>query len=485
MQRLRYLSTIISDVGDIFVFIAPVTCVPLLVAILYGEWDMLLPMAAVPAVFFLTGIVIPSLPRNERGYRLSTAFCSVALFWFACALISAIPFILGTHMSFTDAVFEGMAGWTGTAYSMMASLETAPYTILFWRSYMQWVGGIGIIAFAIALGSSTGLTRSKIFRSESRDEPFLPSIMRIGKNLLVIYLLLTFIAIGLILFTGLSLWESVNLALATISTGGFTLHSGGIASYNSLYLELLLIPIMIVGALPFKLYYLVIENRRFSLFGDVQVKLFFIILAIAAVVLVHDLMFFTNLEPADAVHQGVFMAVSALTTTGYQITGLPAWADVTILFFALIVFIGGAAGSAAGGIKLNRVGFAARALFWWFQRLFISGKVLIPFRIDGHIIPRATAEFETAKNMLVIVLSVVIVFVASLIIIQFGQGSASITEILFSVTSAFSSCGINTGFVSPEMPLVAKWVTILAMWIGRLEVIPVLMLMIALFKGED
>lgn len=485
MQHLRYLSTIVSDVGDLFVFVAPVSCVPLLVALLYAEWEMLIPMAAVPVIFFLIGIVIPSLPRQERGFRLSTAFCSVALFWFACALVSGIPFMLALNMSFTDAVFEGMAGWTGTAFSMIISLDATPHALLFWRSYMQWVSGIGIIAFAIALGSSTGLSRSKIFRSESRDEPFLPSVMSTGRRLVKIYALLTFIAIGLILFTGLSLWEAVNLGLTTISTGGFTLHPEGILYYNNFYLELLLIPLMIVGALPFKLYYLVIENRRFSLFGDMQVKLFLIILAIAAAVVTYDLIFFTNLGLGAALHQGIFMTVSAMTTTGYQITGLHSWADVTILFFALVVFIGGAAGSTAGGIKLNRVGFAFQALFWWFQRVFLSGKVLIPFRIEGRIIPKAMAEFETAKNMLIIILSVGTVAVASLIVIQFYTSAYSVTETVFSIVSAFSNCGINTGVVSPDMPVISKWVVIVTMWIGRLEVIPVVMLLIAVFKGED
>jgi len=485
MQRLRYLSTIVSDVGDIFVFVAPVTCVPLLVALLYAEWEMLVPMAAVPVIFILAGLLIRSLPRQDRGFRLSTAFCSVALFWFACALVSGIPFMLALNMSLTDAVFEGMAGWTGTAFTMMVSLDTTPHALLFWRSYMQWVGGIGIIAFAIALGSSTGLSRSKIFRSESRDEPFLPSVMSTGRRLVKIYVLLTFIAIGLILFTGLSLWEAVNLGLTTISTGGFTLHPDGILHYNNFFLELLLIPLMIVGALPFKLYYLVIENRRFSLFGDMQVKLFLIILAIATAVVTYDLIFFTNLGLGAALHQGIFMTVSAMTTTGYQITGLHSWADVTILYFALVVFIGGAAGSTAGGIKLNRVGFAFQALFWWFQRVFLTGKVLIPFRIEGRIIPKAMAELETAKNMLVIILSVGTVAVASLIVIQFYTSSYSVTEVVFSIVSAFSNCGINTGYVSPEMPVISKWVVILTMWIGRLEVIPVVMLLIAVFRGED
>jgi len=485
MHRLEYISTIIADLGDIFSFIAPLTCIPLIVSVIFSEWNMLVPMAAVPVVFFILGMLLKRLPRNKREIRLSTAMCSVALFWFACAMICGIPFILGLGMGFTDALFEGMAGWTGTAFSMMRSLDSAPHTLLFWRTYMQWISGIGIIAFAIAMASSTGLLRSKIFRTESRDERLMPGVIATGRALWKIYGLLTFFAIGLILFTGLSLWESVNLALSAVSTGGFTIHDGGILYYDSVVLELLLIPIMIAGALPFKLYYLIKENRRWSLFGDEQVKLFFLLTAVGVAILSYDFVFFGNMDILTAVKQGLFTTVSALTTTGFQISNPHAWASVTLLFVTMLVFIGGASGSTAGGIKLNRVALAYRALFWWFHRLFVSGKVLVPFKIEGRVIPRATAELETAKNMLVIILSVIVIFVATLAVLQFHLTTFTITEILFEIVSAFSTCGINAGYVSPDMPIISKWIFIFVMWLGRLEVIPVVMLFIALFRGPD
>jgi trk system potassium uptake protein len=485
MRRLEHVSTIIADLGDIFAFIVPFTVVPLFVAIIFSEWDMLLPMALVPGIFFIAGRILRRSPRRGRGTRLSSAMCTVALFWLSCAVVSGIPFMLGLHMGFTDAVFEGMAGWTGTAFTMIRSLDTAPFTLLFWRSYMQWIGGLGIISFSLALASSTGLFRSRIFRSESRDDPLLATVIATGRNLWKIYGVLTFCAIGLILFTGLSLWESVNLALSAISTGGFTLHPGGILAYHSVMLELILIAIMIAGALPFRLYYLILANRRWSLFGDEQVKLFFVFLALGTAVLTYDLIFFGNLDLLPALEQGLFMATSALTTTGFQTADFPIWAGVTLLFLAMLTFIGGAAGSTAGGIKLDRVAFAFRALIWWFRRLSLSGKVFLPFRIEGRVIPRATAELETAKNMLVIILSVLTIFIATLLVLQFHITTYSITEVVFAVVSAFSTCGINTGYVSPDMPVVSKWIFIVVMWVGRLEVIPVVMLFLALFRGTE
>jgi len=485
MQRFEHISTIVADLGDIFTFITPLTAVPIIVAILFSEWNMILPMAAVPATFFILGMLFGKLPRNSRGIRLSAAMCSVALFWLTCAMVSGIPFMLGLHMGFTDAFFEGMAGWTGTAFSMIRSVDTAPHALLFWRSYMQWLGGMGIIAFMIAMASSTGLLSSKIFRTEGRDEPLMPSVIATGRALWKIYGWLTFIAISLILFTGLSLWESVNLAFAAVSTGGFTLHAGGILYYDNIALQLLLIPIMIAGALPFKLYYLILENRRWSLFGDEQVKLFFLFTGIGVAVITYDLIFFGNLEFMVALKQGLFMTVSGLTTTGFQNADIHSWASITLFFLTLLTFIGGASGSSAGGIKLNRVALAFRTLFWWFRRLFVSGKVLLPFRIEGRVIPKATAELEAAKNMLIVILSVVTIFIATLVVLQFHLTTYSVTDILFEVVSAFSTCGFNTGYVSPDMPVFSKWVFIGVMWVGRLEVIPVVMLFMALFKGTD
>lgn len=485
MSRVIFLSTVIADLGESFTVVAPLTCIPLLVAVIFAEWRMILPMAVVPLVFLLLGTFLRTLPKAGHEKRLSTGMCSVALFWFVCAAVSGIPFVLGFNMSFTDALFEGMAGWTGTAFTMTQDLGPVPFTLLFWRSYMQWVGGIGIIAFSIAIASSTGLFSTRMLRSESRAETLARGVISAGKSLYGIYALLTFLAIGLILFTGLSLWESVNLALTTISTGGFTLHSEGIVFYHSIVLELILIPIMIAGALPFKLYYLITANRKWSTFGDEQVKLFFLLLVAGALVITFDLVYFDSADIFSAVEQGVFMSVSALTTTGLQVVNPGAWAGATLLVLTMLVFIGGAFGSSAGGVKLRRVAMAYRGLLWWFKRVFVSEKVLIPFRIEGRVIPRATAEFETAKNMLVIILSAGTIFVATLSILQFHITSYAFTDVLFEAVSAFSTCGMSTGYVSADMPIISKWIFIFLMWVGRLEVIPVLMLLIAVVRGPD
>jgi trk system potassium uptake protein TrkH len=169
------------------------------------------------------------------------------------------------------------------------------------------------------------------------------------------------------------------------------------------------------------------------------VKLFFLFLCAGTAVLTYDLIFFSNLDLVPAILQGLFMSASALTSTGFQMVNLQTLAGVTLLFLAMLTFIGGTTGSTSGGIKIDRIAFAVRALMWWFHRMYVSGKVLVPFRIEGRVIPKATAELETAKNMLVILLSVIIVFVASLAVIQYHITTYTLTDIVFQVVSAFST----------------------------------------------
>ena len=225
MDRIEQFSTIAPDIGNIFRYISTVTAVPLLVALIYREWEMVLPMASVPVTLFLLGSLLAQVPRQEREAPLSAALMAVALIWLVCALVSALPFTFGLGVPYLDGVFEAMSGWTDTGMTMMRSVEDLPRTLLFWRSLMQWLGGIGVVAFTIARASRTGLTQYRLYRSEGRSEALMPSVVATGLEMWKIYLALTIASIGLILLSGISLWDSVNIALSAISTGGFSIHS--------------------------------------------------------------------------------------------------------------------------------------------------------------------------------------------------------------------------------------------------------------------
>ncbi|MCK8518927.1 TrkH family potassium uptake protein [Methanoculleus sp. 7T] len=482
MDRFEQFSTIAPDIGNIFRYVSIGTAVPLVVAVIYREWEMILPMASVPVAFFLLGTLLTLVPRQEREAPLSAALMAVALIWLISALVSALPFVLGLGVPYLDAVFEAMSGWTDTGLTLMPSVEDLPRTLLFWRSLMQWLGGIGIVAFTIAMASRTGLTQFRLYRSEGRSEALMPSVVATGMEMWKIYLVLTAASIGLILVSGVSLWDAVNIALSAISTGGFSVHSEGIPFYKNPLLEVLIVPVMIAGALPFKLYYLLYRRKGVRFFDDQQARLLFILVALGIVVVTWDLITLSATDIPTAVRQALFMSAAAVTSTGFQVASPNEWASVTVLFLSMLIVIGGASGSTAGGIKLSRVVLGFQSLLWWFRRMFVSGKVLVPFKYDGKVIPKNIADLEVSRNMLIIMLYFLIIFVATVLVMHLQPTSFDSSNVIFEIVSAMCNNGMTAGFVSPDMADSAKVLFILIMWIGRLEIIPVIMLFMGVFK---
>ncbi|MBN2733328.1 MAG: TrkH family potassium uptake protein [Methanomicrobiaceae archaeon] len=485
MNRIKQFSVIADDLGNVLRFISFGTCVPLIVAVIFKEWDMIAPMALVPLILYLLGTIFLMFPENKREAKLSQALFSVAFVWLICAFVGAVPFWLGTGMPYIDSFFEAMSGWTDTGLTMIPDVDSTPYTLLFWRSLMQWLGGLGIVAFTVVMLSKTGLNPSRFYRSEGRSEAFMPSVVQQGLQMWKIYLILTGISVLFILISGVSLWDAINIAMVAIATGGFSVHSAGISYYANPLLEMLIIPVMIAGALPFKIYYLMYYKKKVSLFRDEQAWLLFFLIMAGFVVIATDLLLFNGLDGATAIREGIFMAVAGVTSTGFQISSPNTWAPVTVLFLVLLMFIGGSSGSTAGGIKLSRAALAYRGIVWWFKRSFVSGKVIVPFRYGGKIIPKADAEAEVSKNMLIIILYLLVIFFSAILIMHFEAPAVDTSNILFEIVSATCNNGISTGFVTPDMTPFSKLVFIFAMWIGRLEIMAVIVFFMGLIKGFE
>ncbi|RXE56562.1 cation transporter [Methanoculleus taiwanensis] len=476
-MRYRQLAIIASDIGQLFLFIGLFACLPLLVGFWYDEAACLLPMASVPFVFMLLGLFLASVPQAEGEVRISVALSAVALIWLAAALIGALPFTLGLGMPYTDAVFEAMSGWTSTGLSMIVSVDAVPHTLLFWRSLMQWVGGLGIVAFTVAMAGRSGLTRFRLYRSEGRSETFLPSVVATGMQMWKIYVVLTLLGTGLVLVSGIPLWDAVNIAMTAISTGGFSVHSTGILYYDSPLLEMLVIPIMLAGALPFKLYYLLAHRRRFGILDDQQALLLFGLTLLGCAVVTYDLVAFSGIPPLPALRQGIFMVVSGITCTGFQNANPFEWPGVTVIFLAALMLVGGSTGSTAGGIKLARIILAGETLRWWFRRLFIGWRGRVSLQHDGKPIQEHLAEYEVSKNLLIAILFMLVVMIATLLLLHTWPAAGYDSgDVIFEVVSAISNVGISTGYASPAMSTAAKWLFIIVMWAGRLEIVPVIAL---------
>jgi trk system potassium uptake protein TrkH len=482
MKRIEHIAMIAHDMGLIFEFLGVVSLLPFLVLVVFNEWDLILPMATAPLVFILLGYVISHIPHQDIEPSSSITIAALALSWLAIALIGALPFVFGLHMNYVDGVFEAMSGWTGTGFTMITSLDTTPKTLLFWRSFTQWVGGIGIIVFGISLRRKTRISLFRLYRAEGREEELVPASVSSSRRMWMIYLVLTFAFTGLVMLSGIPLWDSLNLVMSAIATGGFTLHAGSLGYYNNPLLEALLVPVMLAGAIPFKVFFFLYHGKVMNMLRDPTVRVLLLIALVGSVITSLDLFIFGNLPLSTAFRQGVFTAVSALCTCGLQNSNPHYWAAIPIAVVAMLMFIGGAMGSSAGGVKVNRVMLVYDGVKWWFRRFFVSSRVLIPLKSGGHTLSKENSEMAISKNLLVIVMYALTIFIATIVTLHLYITSFRLEEVVFELVSALSNVGLSVGFISAASPVSIKWLFILLMWLGRLEIVPVIIIIIGIAR---
>jgi len=486
MKRLEHIAMIAHDMGLIFEFLGIVSLVPFIVLAIFREWGLVIPMASAPIVFLILGYAISHISYNQNlEPSFSLTISAVALSWIAIAVIGALPFMLGLHLSYTDSIFEAMSGWTGTGFSMLTSPDTAPKTLLFWRTFMQWIGGIGIIAFGLSLRRKTRVSLFRLYRAEGREEELVPAAVSTSRRMWMIYLVLTFGFTGLIMLLGIPLWDSLNLVMVAVSTGGFTIHAAGLSYYHNPFLEALLIPAMIAGAIPFKVFFFMYNGRIREMFRDRTVRLLLLLAVAGSVITTVDMVIFTGLPVLTAVRQGVFMSFAAICTCGLQNSNPHFWAAIPLSVIAMLMFIGGAMGSTSGGVKVNRIALAFEGIRWWFRRFFVGSRVLVPLRFGDKTISREISDLAISKNMLVIVIYVLTIFIATILTLHIYITSFRLDEVVFEIVSALSNAGITIGFISAASPFAVKWLFIFLMWLGRLEIVPVIIIAMGIAKAIE
>ena len=313
----------------------------------------------------------------------------------------------------------------------------------------------------------------------------MPSVVSTGRRVWGIYLALTVIFTAVIgIWVRLPLWDALNLVMTTLSTGGFSVHDTGVSYYNSAMLEALLIPIMLAGAIPFKVYFFLYRGNFGKFFRDPTVRLIFALSIIVSMAVSLNLYIFNDFTFSTAFRQGFFCTISGFTCCGLQNSNLH-WLAMPLVLIMLLMIIGGAAGSTAGGIKVNRVILSYEGLTWWFRRFFVRGNVIVPFKHEGKNIPGNISELELSKNLLIIILYVLLIFVAAILLLHQGITMFAPYQVIFELVSAASNVGLGVGYLTPFSPWTMKWVFILVMWIGRLEIIPVLILVMGVLRGFE
>jgi trk system potassium uptake protein len=277
------------------------------------------------------------------------------------------------------------------------------------------------------------------------------------------------------------MWEAINHAMTGIATGGFSVTANSIASYDSVAIELVLIPIMLLGAISFAVHYEMMRGDGGILLRDSQTRWFLLFTALGVTALALENL--GLIEGLDSLRHSAFQMVSAITCTGFQTTDLSVWSPTGKLLLAVAMFIGGAAGSTAGGIKIIRMLVLIKGVQWRFRKIVSPRQAIVPFRLGESTFDESQVGQRLEDAALVTFLWLVFLGLGIIVLLHSVPPEFSLSDVVLEVASAQGNVGLSVGITQPTMPLLSKLTLCFNMWIGRLEIVPVLILIRAMFFG--
>ncbi len=428
---------------------------------------------------FLTSFVGGALTLANRGGReltLQQAFVLTTSLWVVLPAFAALPFAFcELEMSYTDSFFEAMSGLTTTGSTVISGLDVAPPGILMWRALLQWLGGIGIIVTAVAVLPMLRIGGMQLFRMESSEkEKALPRAAQISLVIAVIYVALSTLCAAAYRLAGMPLFEAVAHAMTTIATGGFSTFDASFGFFDSPLIDAIATVFMIVGSLPFLLYFRVVRGEPLALFADTQVRWFFGILVTVVGTMSVWLIVNDAMPVASALRYASFNVVSIITGTGYATIDYGLWGAFPVTLFFFVMLIGGCAGSTSCGIKVFR-----------FQILYVTGltqmrRLLQPHGVFVPIFNRRPVPESVADS----VMSFFFLFVLSYAVLALALTFVGLDLItaLSGAATALANVGPGLGgTIGPAgnfgpLPDAAKWLLSAGMLLGRLELFTVLVL---------
>ncbi|MFK7902649.1 MAG: TrkH family potassium uptake protein [Nitratireductor sp.] len=437
------------------------------------DWQV---FSAASLVTILIGFGFYSGARGTAN-DMSTrqAFVMVSAAWLLLALFGAIPYMLSNVVdSFTDAMFESMSGITTTGATVITNLNDAPPGILFWRGIQQWLGGLGIIVMAVAVLPMLQVGGMQLFKIEAFDtaEKIMPRATQISGSLTLTFVFITAACTLAYLAAGMKIDDAVIHAMTTVATGGYSTKDASIGHFNSMGVEAVAIVFMILGSIPFILFVQAVRGETTALYKNSQVRVFITLLAF--LILLAWWLNPNKENQLESFFHSALSVTSLVTGTGYTSTDYNAWGPASQIFFFLIMFIGGCAGSTSCGIKIFR-----------FQILFstIHQNLKKIFQPNGIFEVRYNGK-RLASNVSVAVMNFIFLFVMIFIVIAIMLNISGLDVItsLSAAGSALANVGPGLGdVIGPKgtyqsLNDASKWILIFAMLIGRLELLTVLVL---------
>jgi trk system potassium uptake protein TrkH len=470
----NYLGLLLAMVG---VFMA----IPLLWSLYHGEEDTI-PFLISMVITLGSGGVLWYFTRSKNAMpTLREAMLLVSLAWIIASAFSAIPYMLaGTFTSYIDAYFESMSGFTTTGSSVMTDIEAAPHGILVWRSLTQWLGGMGIVMFFVAILPQLGIGAAFMISAEAGPGPeavqLTERIRRSARFLLIIYVGMSVIEAVALLIAGLSFFDSLTITFSTMPTGGFCAQNASIAAFDSVAVEGIVTFFMAAAGINFALYYIVLWKRSLKSFiNNRELRLYITIILAASVIIALDLIINSDFGIANAFRHSIFQTVSIQTTTGFVTQNYDIWPSLSRGILLTLMMIGACAGSTGGAIKVIRVLIVERYIHRQITSAH-SPRAVMPIKLAG----RPVSERWVMRALGFVALYVLVMILFSLIL--------SATDPSLDLESSFAAVIANLGNVGPGLSAVGpalnyaavspfgKILLSISMLLGRLEFWPVLAL---------
>ncbi len=451
---------------------------PILVSLIYQDSALQAFITAL-AITFAVGAAF-WLPVRHRRQELRTrdGFVVTVMFWLVLAVSGSLPFMLAESpgLSFADAFFESMSGWTTTGATVLTGLDDLPKSILFYRQFLQWLGGMGIIVLAVAILPMLGIGGMQLYRTETpgpmKDSKLTPRITETAKALWYIYLTLTISCALGFWASGMTLFDAICHAFSTVAIGGFSTHDASMGYFDSGLIESVAIFFMIISAFNFALHFYAWRYRSIKhYFADAEVLTLLTVLAIVAVITVMTLINTQQYETWDAIRFGLFELVSIATTTGFATTDFSLWPIFLPFMLFFMAFMGGCAGSTGGGLKVIRVLLIYKQGSRELKRL-IHPNAIIPIRIGGRPVDDRIVEAVWGFFSVYLMLYLIMCILLQATGLDFVTAFSAVGACMNNLGPGLGDVAAHYGEISDS----AKWILSFAMILGRLEIFTLLVL---------
>jgi len=471
---------IFNITGRVLLIEAILMLVPALVSVIYLEWTSALSFAVTLLLAALIGFLLVKLCKTTNSVMFAKeGLITVALAWITVSIVGAVPFVIsGDIPSFIDALFETVSGFTTTGASILTDVTALSHGMLFWRSFSHWIGGMGVLVFILAVTNKSTDRSMHILRAEMAGptvDKVVPKARTTTMILYIIYLVMTAVLVIMLLCGGMSLYDSFIHAFGTAGTGGFGIRPDGLASYSSYHQWVIAVFMMLFG-INFNLYFLIIVGKIGSFFKSRELWVYIGIMLSGAVIIAFNIYSIYG-SVAETIKYAFFQTSSIMTTTGFATADFNTWPTLAKTVLVMLMFIGGMAGSTAGGFKVSRVIILFKKIGNDLKRTLHPNTMTV-VKFEGKKVDESTINGVASYTAIYALLILVVFFLLSL---DPGINPATAIETNFSATVAcINNIGPGLGEIGPMSSYAvyspfSKIVLSIAMLLGRLEIYPLLL----------